>query len=197
MHEIAAQSLRRLGEVSAMANARDDRMRPVSTTLLGLCLMLTWPGAVCAQTTVLPVRTIIIGEFLATAHSSALLQKQAAVLAATDTARSEVKQFAQDMVEFRSAHIQRLEALAAQHRIILADLTAEERLLIDNLKTLDILSLSRRYVELQVQVLEREVKEYQVAVKDIPVMESFIAEFLPLLLGRLGKAREVLDAVSS
>jgi putative membrane protein len=134
-------------------------------------------------------------KFLESAHSSALLQLKAAEIAASRDARPEAKLFAREMVAFRTAHLQRLEALAKQNNAAPPkDLTFEQRVLIDNLAPLDFLALSRRYAQLQVRTLEQETEAYEAAAEDA-TLAAFKTEYLPLLRQQLDRARSVANAI--
>jgi putative membrane protein len=136
-----------------------------------------------------------VSKFLESARSSALLQLKAAEIAASRNARPEAKLFAREMVAFRTAHLQRLEALVKQNNATPPqDLTFEQRVLIDNLAPLDFLALSRRYAELQVQALEQETKAYEAAAEDA-TLAALKTEYLPLLRQQLDRARSVANAV--
>jgi putative membrane protein len=135
------------------------------------------------------------GEFLKSAHSSALLQLKAAEIPAGRDVRPEAKQFAQEMIAFRQKHLPAIEALAAQNKITLPkDLAFEQQVLIDNLGPLDFLALSRRYAELQLQALEQEVNAYE-AVSGNAALASLTGEYTPLLRQQLDRARGVAKAV--
>ena len=137
-----------------------------------------------------------VSKFLESAHSSALLQLKAAEIAASRDARPEAKQFARAMVAFRTAHLQRLEALMKQDNAAPPqDLTFEQRVLIDNLAPLDFLAVSRRYAELQVQALEQETKAYEAAATEDVALAALKTEYLPLLRQQLDRARSVANAV--
>ena len=56
--------------------------------------------------------------------------------------------FAQEMTAFRTAQLQRLAQAAEEAKATLPEPTFEQQVLIDNLKPLDFLALSRRYAEL-------------------------------------------------
>jgi putative membrane protein len=162
---------------------------------LSLCLVVAWTVPASAQAPAAPAKQGV-AEFVVAARSSAMLQLKAAEIAARSDARPEVKQFAQEMSGFRQAHLRSIEALATANKIALpADLTFEQKVLIENLAPLDFLALSRRYAELQVQALEQETQEYDQAAKRGGAAEGLIAEFLPQLRQQLDRAHGVAKAV--
>lgn len=166
-------------------------------SLLGLALLFVWLGAAAAQTPGASPTSTAASDFIAAASNSAMLQKQAAAIAAAGDVRPEVKTFAKDMVKFRDSHLQRLATIAAGQSLALPPLTFEQQVLIDNLKPLDFLALTRRYMELQVQALDQEVRAYETARSHIAPVEPLATEYLPLLMAKLAKAREILQAVQS
>jgi predicted outer membrane protein len=102
--------------------------------------------------------------FLQLAHSSAVLQAQAAELAASRDTRPEVRAFAGRMVEFRREQIASLISAARDRTLAVSPVPAfEHKVILENLQPLDALELSRRYSEVQVQALEQEMQAYALA----------------------------------
>jgi putative membrane protein len=136
-------------------------------------------------------------EFVRLAYSSASLQAQAARLAAGRDTRPEVKDYAASAADFRASLLQRLEAFARERSIPLpARKEFEHQVIIENLEPLDALELSRRYAEIQVQALDREIGIYQAASRS-PHQEikEFAAQVLPELQQRLKGAQTMYDAI--
>jgi putative membrane protein len=136
-------------------------------------------------------------EFVRLAYSSAPLQAQAAKLAASRDTRPEVKDYAASAANFRASLLQRLEAFARERSIPLPAMKEfEHQVIIENLEPLDALELSRRYAEIQVQALDREISIYQAASRS-PHQEikDFAAEVLPELQQRLKDAQTMYDAI--
>ena len=136
-------------------------------------------------------------EFVRLAYSSASLQAQAARLAAGRDTRPEVKSYATAAAEFRGGLLQRLEAFAKERNMPLPSAKEfEHQVILENLEPLDALELSRRYAEIQVQALDREIGIYQAASRS-PHQEikEFAAQVLPELQQRLKGAQTMYDAI--
>ena len=136
-------------------------------------------------------------EFVRLAYSSASLQAQAARLAAGRDTRPEIKDYAASAADFRASLLQRLEAFARERSIPLpARKEFEHQVIIENLEPLDALELSRRYAEIQVQALDREIGIYQAANRS-PHQEikEFATQVLPELQQRLKDAQTMYDAI--
>jgi putative membrane protein len=136
-------------------------------------------------------------EFVRLAYSSASLEAQAAWLAAGRDTRPEVKDYAASAADFRASLLQRLEAFARERSIPLPAMKEfEHQVIIENLEPLDALELSRRYAEIQVQALDREIGIYQAASRS-PHQEikEFAAQVLPELQQRLNGAQTMYDAI--
>ena len=136
-------------------------------------------------------------EFVRLAYSSASLQAQAARLAAGRDTRPEVKDYAASAADFRASLLHRLEAFARERSIPLPAMKEfEHQVIIENLEPLDALELSRRYAEIQVQALDREIGIYQAASRS-PHQEikEFAAQVLPELQQRLKGAQTMYDAI--
>ena len=150
-----------------------------------------------ASTPATPTRPIEPQEFVRLAYSSASLQSQAARMAAGRDTRPEVKDYAASAAEFRASLLQRLEAFARERSMPLPAMKEfEHQVIIENLEPLDALELSRRYAEIQVQALDREVGIYQAAIRS-PHQEikEFAAQVLPELQQRLKGAQSMYDAI--
>jgi len=137
------------------------------------------------------------GRFLGFAHSSAMLQERASVLAAAKDTRPEVQEFAGEMARFREKQLERLRAVAQERGLNLPGEEAfEHRVVLENLEPLDHLALNRRYAEIQVQALEQEIRGYEAAAQGMADdMRRLAAEMLPQLRPRLDAARRMRDAV--
>lgn len=99
--------------------------------------------------------------FLRLAHSSAVLQARAAELVVARETQPEARAFARRMVEFRPGQLARLEAAARANGLAIpAVQPLEHQAILENLEPLDLLELSRRYAEVQVQALEQELRIY-------------------------------------
>ncbi|WP_159710783.1 DUF4142 domain-containing protein [Geminicoccus flavidas] len=177
-------------------------IRPATILLLGTALALLAPqlppAAVMAQEAAAPAaEPIDRSEFLAFAHSSAVLQEQASTLAASRDTRPEVKEFAQGMVAFRLEQIARLQEVARAENVTLPEgKQFGHRVVLENLEPLDYLALSRRYAEVQVQALEQEILGFQAAERSQDeVLTRLAAETLPQLRDRLDAARAMMQAV--
>jgi putative membrane protein len=136
-------------------------------------------------------------EFVRLAYSSASLQAQAARLAAGRDTRPEVKDYAASAADFRASLLHRLEAFARERSIPLPAMKEfEHQVIIENLEPLDALELSRRYAEIQVQALDREIGIYQAAGRS-PHQEikEFATQVLPELQQRLKGAQTMYDAI--
>jgi predicted outer membrane protein len=136
-------------------------------------------------------------EFVRLAYSSASLQSQAARLAIGRDTRPEVKDYAASAADFRASLLQRLETFAKERGMPLPAMKEfEHQVIIENLEPLDALELSRRYAEIQVQALDREIGIYQAASRS-PHQEikEFAAQVLPELQQRLKGAQTMYDAI--
>lgn len=142
-------------------------------------------------------RALDPGRFLAFANSSALLQERASTLAATRETRPEVREFAGGMARFRQGQMIRLRAVAQERGLTLpAEEEFEHRVILENLEPLDYLALSRRYAEVQVQVLTQEIRGYEVAEQgQDDGLRRLAAEMLPQVRPWLEAARKLQDSV--
>jgi putative membrane protein len=136
-------------------------------------------------------------RFLDLAVSSASLQAKAATLAATRDTRPEVKTFAQAMQTFRDGQLRRLQAFAQERSLRLPLVEQfEHKVLLENLEPLDLLALTRRYAELQIQALDQEIRIYQAAAQgQDDAVKRFAQEMMPQLQQQLDGARRVWDTV--
>ncbi len=118
-------------------------------------------------------------------------------MAAGRDTRPEVKEYAAAAADFRAGLLQRLEAFGRERSIPLpATKEFEHQVIIENLEPLDALELSRRYAEIQVQALDREIGIYQAASRS-PHQEikEFAVQALPELQQRLKGAQTMYDAI--
>jgi predicted outer membrane protein len=136
-------------------------------------------------------------EFVQLAYSSALLQEQAAKLAAGRDTRPEVKSAAAAAAESRTTLLHRLEGFAKERNIpIPAAMVFEHRVIIENLEPLNALELSRRYAEVQVQSLEQEINIYRAAGRSPDQgLKAFATQILPGLQQQLDDARTLFQSV--
>ena len=136
-------------------------------------------------------------RFVDLAFSSASLQAKAAAMAANRDTRPEVKTFAQAMQAFRDGHMRRLQAFAQERSLKLPAVEQfDHKVLLENLEPLDLLALTRRYAELQIQALEQEIRLYQAAAQGQDnALKGFAQEMMPQLQEQLEAARKVWDAV--
>jgi predicted outer membrane protein len=150
-----------------------------------------------AQTQPAAARPLDAPTFLRHAHSLAVLQARASEIVARRDTREEARTFAQRMIEFRGRQIPRLEALAKEGNLAIpAQLEFEHRVLLDNLQPLDLLALSRRYAEVEVQALEQENAIHVAAARGPDNWtKTLAAEFGPELGALLEAARETQRAV--
>lgn len=137
--------------------------------------------------------------FLRLAHSSAVLQGRSAELVASRDTRPEARAFARKMADFRREQLARLEALARAHQLSVSAVPEfEHQVIIENLQPLDLLALSRRYAEIQVQALEQETRGYAAAERSPEDwLKTFAAETRPRLEQLLEEARAMQKAVGS
>jgi predicted outer membrane protein len=92
-------------------------------------------------------------EFVQPAYNLSLFQARASELAAGKETRAETKDFTAQMREFRTSQLESLKELAGQQGVVLReDLNVELRSILDNMKPLDSLELSRRYKALGLTV---------------------------------------------
>jgi putative membrane protein len=172
-------------------------MTPLARALccLSILLFLVAPAPAYAQAPGAAAGGQAVSEFLKSAYSSALLQLKAAEITAGRDVRPEAKQFAQEMIPFRQNQLQRIETLAGPNQAVLPkSLAFEQQILIDNLRPLDFLALSRRYAELQVQALEQEANAYEAASGNAAAA-PLTGEYIALLRQQLDRARGVKNAV--
>lgn len=132
-------------------------------------------------------------EFVRLAYSSASLQAQASQLAATRDTRPEVKSFATAAANFRTSHLQRIEAFARERGLTLPSVkNFEHQVILENLQPLDFLALSRRYAEVEVQALEQEIGIYRVAARSSQEdMKAFASQYMVELQQQLEAARKM------
>ena len=111
--------------------------------------------------------------------------------------RPEAKEFAQAIAAFRLEQIARLQEVARAENVTLPeDKQLGHQVVLENLEPLDFLALSRRYAEIQVQVLKQEILGYQAAERssdEVPI--RLAVETLPQFQDRLDAARIMLQAV--
>jgi putative membrane protein len=136
--------------------------------------------------------------FLQLAHSSAVLQAQAAELAASRDTRPEVRSFAPRMAEFRRDQIARLLSAARERTLAVSPVPAfEHKVILENLQPLDSLELSRRYAEVQVQALEQELQNYAAAESSLDEwVRTFARDTRPRLQELLDEARRLRQAIA-
>jgi putative membrane protein len=168
-----------------------------------LCLSAAvWSASTAVPAAAQPASTgarpaLDAATFLALAHSSAVLQAQAAELAASRDTRPEVRSFALRMAEFRRDQIARLLSAAGERTLAVSPVPAfEHKVILENLQPLDFLELSRRYAEVQVQALEQELQSYAAAESSPDEwVRTFVRDTRPRLQEFLAEARRVRQAV--
>ena len=135
--------------------------------------------------------------FLRLAHSAAVLQAQAAELAASRDTRPEVRAFATRMAEFRREQIASLLSAARERTLAVSPVPAlEHKVILENLEPLDSLELSRRYSEVQVQALEQEMAAYAQAESSPDGWVATVArDSKARLQGLLDEARQVRQTI--
>ena len=135
--------------------------------------------------------------FLRLAHSAAVLQAQAAELAASRDTRPEVRAFARRMAEFRREQIASLLSAARARTLAVSPVPAlEHKVILENLEPLDSMELSRRYAEVQVQALEQEMAAYAQAESSPDGWVAAVArDSKARLQGLLDEARQVRQAI--
>lgn len=180
-------------------------MKPRRLLIAALVLGVALPGSiqtVWAQgqgTSAAPAGTRHIQpqEFVRLAYSSAMLQAQAAKLAADRDTRPEVKSYAATAADFRRGLLQRIEAFARGRGMPLpSGKEFEHQVIIENLEPLDYLALSRRYAEVQVQALEQEIGIYRAASRsETKEVKAFADQVLPELEQQQDGARKMYEAV--
>ena len=136
-------------------------------------------------------------RFVEAAYASAVFQAHISGIAATKEARPEIKALAERVRDFRATQLPELVQLARGAGIEVRDtLDLELRSIVENMEPLDFLALSRRYAEVETQVLDKEISAYEEAARSGP---QSIREYASATLGRLrdlGKAaRDGLAAV--
>jgi putative membrane protein len=138
-----------------------------------------------------------VGVALAFLASSATLQEKASSLAASRDTRPEVKAFASGEARAATESLERLRSFARGRGIGLpGEMDAEHKAIWDNLEPLDLLALSRRYAEVEVQALERDTEMYEDASKSPDAdVRALAADMLPQARRRLDEARRVHEAV--
>jgi predicted outer membrane protein len=139
-------------------------------------------------------------RFFAFAASSAEFQMKAASIASARDTRPEAKAFATAMLQFREEQRRRLQAAAEGTgvRVPAPDLEPEHRVVLENLEPLDYLALTRRYMEVQLQALEQEVRGYEAAVREGQgSVRGFAQGSLPAIQRLREEARQVLATVAS
>jgi predicted outer membrane protein len=169
----------------------------VLVTVLSGANPVVWAQGQGASPPATQTRPIEPQEFVRLAYSSASLQAQAARLAAGRDTRPEVKDYAASAADFRASLLQRFEAFARERSIPLPTMKEfEHQVILENLEPLDALELSRRYAEIQVQALDREIGIYHAASRS-PHQEikEFAAQVLPELQQRLKGAQTMYDAI--
>ena len=135
--------------------------------------------------------------FLRLAHSSAVLQAQAAELAASRDTRPEVRAFARRMVEFRREQIASLLSAARERTLAVSPVPAfEHKVILENLEPLDFAGAQPALPEVQVQALEQEMAAYAHAESSPDGWVATIArDSKARLQGLLDEARQVRHAI--
>jgi predicted outer membrane protein len=127
--------------------------------------------------------------------SVAVLQEQAASLAASRDTRPEVKAFATEMSAWRKGQMERLRPLMQARGVTRPELVAEHEAAWEGLERLDYLALTRRYAEIQVQALEWEIRAYEeVSRGGDQALASLAGETLPELRRLMEGARRAQAA---
>jgi predicted outer membrane protein len=190
-----------------MAVISPQSLRVARRTLFGSCLAAAVPWASAAvmdaaaaepaPPSAPALRLPEADGFLRLAHSSAVLQAQAAGLAASRDTRPEVRAFARRMVEFRREQIADLLSAARVRTLAVSPVPAfEHKVILENLEPLDGLELSRRYSEVQIQALEQEVQAYALGESSPDEWVRTVARNTrPRLEGLLDEARQAGKAV--
>jgi predicted outer membrane protein len=137
-------------------------------------------------------------EALRVLYGLAEIQQRAAALAMARDTRPEVKAFATQMASWRETQVPRLRDFLAQRGITSPQMTEDQRAVWDGLEPLDLLALTRRYAELQVQGLEREIAGYEgAAMTGDEALVGLSQEMLPRLRSLLEEARRTHEAVKA
>jgi putative membrane protein len=137
-------------------------------------------------------------EALRVLYGLAEIQQRAATLVLSRDPRPEVKAFATQMASWRETQVPRLREFLAQRGITSPQMTEDQRAVWDGLEPLDLLALTRRYAELQVQGLELEIAGYEGAARTgDEALAGLSQEMLPRLRSLLEEARRTHEAVKA
>ncbi len=138
------------------------------------------------------------GRFIEAAYSSALFQARISRIAAAKDPRPGIKALAERVRDFRAAQLPELARLAGTAGIGVRDtLDLELRSIVENIEPLDYLALSRRYAEVEVQALGREIAAYEEAARsDMQPVRDYVASTLGRLRDLDAAARAELSAVA-
>ncbi|WP_293856098.1 DUF4142 domain-containing protein [uncultured Alsobacter sp.] len=136
-------------------------------------------------------------RFVEAAYASALFQAQISNTAASRDVRPEVKRLAERVAALKDGQIAELAGLARAAGIEVRDtLDLELRTIAENLEPLDFLAMSRRYVEVETQALDREIAAYREAAAGGAVaIRDYARGMLPRLEELATAARSTWNAV--
>lgn len=138
------------------------------------------------------------GRFIETAYASALFQAQISRITAAKDPRPGIKVLAERVRDFRASQVPELARLAETTGFGVRDtLDLELRSLVENIEPLDYLALSRRYTEVEVQALGREIAAYEEAARsDAQPIRDYVAATLGRLRDLEMAAKIELSAVA-
>ncbi|GJD59820.1 DUF4142 domain-containing protein [Methylobacterium dankookense] len=138
------------------------------------------------------------GRFIEAAYSSAVFQDRISRIAAAKDTRPGVKALAERVRDFRASQLPELARLAGVTGVEVRDtLDLELRSIVENIEPLDYLALSRRYAEVEVQAIGREIAVYEGAAQsDAQPIRDYIAATLGRLRDLEAGAKLELSAVA-
>jgi len=131
-------------------------------------------------------------RFIESAYASAVFQVRISRITAAKDPRPSIKALAERVHDFRAAQLPELARIAEAIGVGVRDmLDLELRSIIENIEPLDYLALSRRYAEVEVQALSREIVAYENAAR------SEVQEIRDYAAATLGKLRDLNKAAQT
>ncbi|SOR32471.1 conserved exported protein of unknown function [Methylorubrum extorquens] len=131
-------------------------------------------------------------RFIESAYASAVFQARISRITAAKDPRPGIKALAERVHDFRAAQLPELARIAEAIGVGVRDmLDLELRSIVENIEPLDYLALSRRYAEVEVQALSREIVAYENAAR------SEVQEIRDYAAATLGKLRDLNKAAQT
>ena len=138
------------------------------------------------------------GRFIEAAYASAVFQAKISRITASKDPRPGIKALAERVRDFRASQLPELAQLAGKTGVEVRDtLDLELRSIVENIEPLDYLALSRRYAEVEVQALGREIVAYEEGARsEAQPIRDYVAATLGRLRDLEAAAQAELSAVA-